>query len=129
MGAHPEEMTPEMIRERMADTRAALSANLDQLRERATPRALLSHRISSARHKLHGAGDRAARPLRKASSGARGAIGSAGHATERLPAPMHRITATMRRQVSERPMLMGLAALLAGAAAAVVLPGHRPNGR
>ncbi|MGA8117942.1 MAG: DUF3618 domain-containing protein [Actinocatenispora sp.] len=124
MGAHPEEMTPEMIRERMADTRAAMTANIEQLRDRVSPRALVSHRLSGARKKLHGAGDRVAHPLHKASSGTRGAIGGAGHTTARVPAQMRRVTDTMRRQLTERPMLIGLAALLLGAAAAALLPGR-----
>ncbi len=129
MGPHSEEVSPEQIRERMADTRAALAANLELLRARATPKALISHQLTGARKKLHGAGDRAARPLHKASSGARnassGAIGAAEHTMERVGSPIRGVVGAARQQLADRPMLLGLGAVLLGAVTGVLLPGPR----
>lgn len=114
MGPQPEEVTPEQIRERMADTRASLAANLDQLREAANPRTLLARQLSAARHKR--SGGRTPLPARDSGS---------APVEDTGPNPARAAVDTVRRQIAQRPMLAGLAALLVGAATAVLLPGPR----
>ena len=118
MGAQPEKVTPEQIRERMADTRASLSANVHAFRDRATPRALaqdLLHRRRSGRT-----------PLPAGSTGTAGEIESADSAgTEEAPNPVRIVAGLVGRQLAERPLLCGAAALVIGVAVAVLVPGPR----
>jgi hypothetical protein len=112
MGPQPEEVTPEQIRERMADTRASLAANLDLLRDAANPRTLLTRQLTAARrHKP--AGGRTPLPAGDSDS------------SDAAPKRARAAVATVRRQIGRRPMLAGLAALVIGAATAVLLPGPR----
>lgn len=105
MAAQPEEVSPEQIRERMADTRAAMTARLELLRAQATPRALLTRRLPGARHKPHDA-----RPTGDPAADDTSRPGLAG---------------TVYRQLRQRPVLVVAAVALLGAAAAVLLPGPR----
>ncbi|WP_203959961.1 DUF3618 domain-containing protein [Actinocatenispora thailandica] len=108
-------MTPEQIRERMADTRAALSANVHAFRDRATPRALaqdLLHRRRGGRS-----------PLPAGSAGAGEQSDSAG--TEQAPNPVRIVAGLVGRQLAERPLLCAAAALAVGVAVAVLVPGPR----
>lgn len=120
MAAHPEEVTPEMIRARMADTREALGANLDRLREKASPRAILKHQLSGARGRLSRAEHKALSPFHR----------SADHADpepgpERAGGPLRSVGATVRRTVAARPVLAAGLAVGLGVALAVLLPGPR----
>jgi uncharacterized protein DUF3618 len=104
MAAQPEEVSPEQIRERMADTRAAMSARLELLRAQATPRALLTRGLSGGRHKRHddqhdGAAD--------------------------ADRPQPGLAGTVYRQLRQHPVLVVAAVALLGAAAAVIIPGPR----
>jgi hypothetical protein len=123
MGPKPEEVTPEQVRERMADTRASAAENFEKLREQANPRTMLTRQLTSARHLLHGAEQRAVSPIKRASGSA---VEAAEHAVDRVPEPVFGALGSVRRQIAQRPALAGLAALLVGAAVALLLPGHGP---
>lgn len=112
MGAQPEKVTPEQIRERMADTRASLSSNVHAFRDRATPRALAQDLLHRRR------GGRTPLP-----AGSTDADGSAG--AEEAPNPVRMVAGRLGRQLAERPLLCGAAALVIGVAVAVLVPGPR----
>lgn len=103
MAAQPEEVSPEQIRERMADTRAAMSARLDLLRAQANPRAMLTRRLPGGRRKP-------------------GAPASTDNAE---PGRVRGLAGTVYRQLRHRPVLAVTAVALLGAAVAVLLPGPR----
>ena len=128
MAAHPEEVTPEMIRARMADTRESLAANLDRLREKASPKAILRHQLAGAKGRLSRAEHKALTPFHR----------SAGHADPAGPAEadpepgaepaggrLRSVGATVRRTVAARPVLAAGVAAGIGIALAVLLPGPR----
>ncbi len=128
MAAHPEEVTPEMIRARMADTRESLAANLDRLREKASPKAILRHQLSGAKGRLSRAEHRARSPFHR----------SADHADPAGPADtdpepgaepgggrLRSVGATVRRTVAARPVLAAGVAVGIGVALAVLLPAAR----
>lgn len=114
MGAQPEKVTPEQIRERMADTRASLSANVHAFRDRATPRALAQDLLHRRR------GGRSPLPVGSAEE-----PGSTGAGTEEAPNPVRMVAGLVGRQLAERPLLCGAAALVIGVAVAVLVPGPR----
>jgi uncharacterized protein DUF3618 len=125
MAAHPEEVTPEMIRARMADTRESLAANLDRLREKASPRAILRHQLSGAKGKVSRAERKALSPFHRSADHA----DPDGPADDAEPGPaagrLRSVGSTVRRTVAARPVLAaGLAAGL-GVALAVLLPSRR----
>ncbi|WP_203655593.1 DUF3618 domain-containing protein [Actinocatenispora rupis] len=106
-------MTPEQIRERMADTRRSMENNLDRLREAANPRTMLTRQLAAARHKR--AGGRTPLPAGGASSADDGERGN----------PARAAVDAVRHQIGARPIVAGLAALLIGAVTAVLVPGPR----
>jgi len=114
MGAQPEKVTPEQIRERMADTRASLSANVEAFRARATPRALVQELL----HRRGGGS-----PL--AAGGADGNTDRDAAGTEEAPSPVRIVAGLVGRQLTDRPLLCGVAAVMLGAAIAVLVPGPR----
>lgn len=120
MAAHPEEVTPEMIRARMADTREALAANLDRLRDKASPRNILRHQLSGAKGRLSRAEHKALSPFHRTADHADPEPGP-----ERAGGPLRSVGSTVRRTVATRPVLAaGLAAGL-GVALALLLPTRR----
>ena len=106
MAAQPEEVTPEQIRERMADTRAAVETHLDRLREEASPRAILARRLPGGRNHS-GAGRSSSRQSAARQSAVPGIVGR------------------LRHQVTQRPILVAVAAIAVGVAVAVLVPGPR----
>jgi hypothetical protein len=132
MAAHPEEVTPEMIRARMADTRESLAANLDRLREKASPRAILRHQLSGAKGRLSRAEHKALAPFHRSADHADPA-GPADTDPEpgaepgggRLRAAGATVRATVRRTVAARPVLAAGVAVGIGVALAVLLPAAR----
>jgi hypothetical protein len=112
MGAQPEKVTPEQIRERMADTRAALSANVHAFRDRANPRALAQDLLHRRR------GGKTPLPAGSTSTGELAR-------SEEAPSPARVVAGLVGRQLAERPLLFGAAALVIGVAVAVLIPGPR----
>jgi Protein of unknown function (DUF3618) len=128
MAAHPQEVTPEMIRERMADTREALAADLERLRERANPKAILRHQLSATKGRLFRAEHKALAPFHRSSASADHTDpadpaddGEAGHRGGRLRS----VGSAVRRTVTARPALAAGVAAGIGVALAVILPGPR----
>lgn len=129
MAAHPEEVTPEMIRARMADTRESLATNLDRLREKASPKAILRHQLSGAKGRLSRAERKVAAPFHHSADHDADPAGPAGDTDDLEPGPdrsgrrLRSAGGAVRRTVAARPLLAaGLAAGL-GVALAVLLPG------
>jgi hypothetical protein len=127
-------VTPEMIRDRMADTREALAADLERLRERANPKAILRHQLSATKGRLFRAEHKALAPFHRSAAGADQADntgpdgpadpaddGEAGHRGGRLRS----VGSAVRRTVTARPALAAGVAAGIGVALAVILPGPR----
>jgi hypothetical protein len=123
MAAHPEEVTPEMIRERMADTREALATDLERLRERANPKAILRHQLSATRGRLFHRS--AASAGHDDHAGPDGSADPAAGEPERRGGRLRSVGAAVRRTVTARPALAAGVAAGIGVALAVILPGPR----
>lgn len=119
MAARPEEVTPEEIRARMADTRADLATGLDRLADGLNPRSIVRRQLGAVMGRLHGHGDG------RGDGRGDGDVPSAGAGPADEEEGGEGRLGALLRTVSERPALAAGVAAVAGAVVGLLLPGPR----